>query len=193
MNEVKVIEDEGNRGSRPYRVMVNGTILLNRRGSHRRFETSFAALAAGTKDADLDSRRPLFIPLKGEYYDQFECGEKDTEYRPYGQRWNERTCPPGREVVLSRGYGKARRLRGTVAHFTKSEVVTRTSVWRSIYGTKYQYAACICIRLAPVEAAEVPVGMCPSPINGKTTVTECIAAGQCGCDERTHAVQTESR
>lgn len=90
---------------------------------------------------------PLFIPLKGEYYDQFASGQKDTEYRPYGPRWNERTCPVGREVVLSRGYGKQHRLRGTVDHFTVSKVVTQTDVWRRIYGTQYQVAACIRIRL----------------------------------------------
>jgi len=47
--------------------------------------------------------KPLFIPLKGEYFDQFQAGTKDTEYRVYGPRWNERTCAVGREVVLSRG------------------------------------------------------------------------------------------
>jgi hypothetical protein len=53
MNNVKVIEDEdGDRGSRPYRVMVNGTILINRRGSHRRFESSFTATIAGCKEVD---------------------------------------------------------------------------------------------------------------------------------------------
>ena len=93
--------------------------------------------------------KPLFIPLKGEFYDQFEKGQKDTEYRPFGPRWNERTCPVGREVVLSRGYGKAHRMRGTVTHFTTSTVITQTRLWRSIYGTKHSYAACIQIRVAP--------------------------------------------
>ncbi len=91
--------------------------------------------------------KPLFIPLKAEFFDQFSRGQKDTEYRPFGPRWNERTCPPGREVVLSRGYGKAHRLRGTVTHFTTSKVITQTRLWRSIYGTKHQYAACIRISL----------------------------------------------
>lgn len=61
--------------------------------------------------------RPLFIPLKAEYYRDFECGLKTTEYRRYGPRWNERTCKPGRSVVLSLGYAKRERLRGTVAAF----------------------------------------------------------------------------
>jgi len=45
---------------------------------------------------------PLFIPLKGEYFDAFARGEKRQEFRPWGKRWNERTCRIGRRVVLSR-------------------------------------------------------------------------------------------
>lgn len=36
--------------------------------------------------------KPLFIPLKKEYYEAFECGEKTVEYRAYGPWWNEKTC-----------------------------------------------------------------------------------------------------
>jgi hypothetical protein len=32
-------------------------------------------------------------------------GTKDTEYRLYGPRWNERTCSIGRPAVISKGYG----------------------------------------------------------------------------------------
>lgn len=66
--------------------------------------------------------KPLFIPLKGEHYDRFERGEKDTEYRQYGPRWNEQNCQPGRPVILSRGYGKRRRLTGTVEAFNRQRV-----------------------------------------------------------------------
>lgn len=92
--------------------------------------------------------KPLFIPLKGEFYDQFAKGEKSIEYRPYGPRWNERTCPVGREVVLSRGYGKAHRLQGAVTDFYLSKDITQTKLWRSIYGTKHHRAACICIAVS---------------------------------------------
>jgi hypothetical protein len=61
--------------------------------------------------------KPLFIPLKTEYYRDFECGMKTVEYRLYGPRWNERTCQPGRAVTLSLGYGKRERLHGIVAGF----------------------------------------------------------------------------
>lgn len=56
------------------------------------------------------SANPLFIPLNGHYYDLFESGNKDTEYRLNGKRWNLKTCFVGRQVILSRGYGKQNRL-----------------------------------------------------------------------------------
>jgi hypothetical protein len=61
--------------------------------------------------------KPLFIPLKAEYYNDFATGMKTTEYRIYGPRWNERVCRPGRPVTLSLGYGKRNRLHGTIAAF----------------------------------------------------------------------------
>lgn len=94
------------------------------------------------------SEKPLFIPLKGQWYNDFENGSKDTEYRLYGPRWNERTCRIGRPVILSYGYGKKRRMRGVVAGFYVSEAVTQTAAWRSCYpnstGAK---AACIRITI----------------------------------------------
>ena len=58
--------------------------------------------------------KPLFIPLKKEYFAQFEQGQKTAEYRLYGPRWNENTCLPGRPVTLSCGYGKQKRLKGSL-------------------------------------------------------------------------------
>ena len=63
--------------------------------------------------------KPLFIPLTGKYYDEFESGLKTIEFRKYGKRWNERTCRVGRAATLSYGYGKARRLFGVVFNFRK--------------------------------------------------------------------------
>lgn len=68
--------------------------------------------------------KPLFIPLKREYFDAFERGEKDTEYRIYGPRWNERVCSVGRPVVLSCGYGKQRRLEGVIREFRETTIGT---------------------------------------------------------------------
>lgn len=92
--------------------------------------------------------KPLFIPLKTEYFEAFRAGTKTVEYRPYGTRWNEGTCPPGREVVLSRGYGTLHRLRGRIAGFEISEDITATELWRSIYGDKYGLAACIHVSIS---------------------------------------------
>lgn len=61
--------------------------------------------------------KPLFIPLAAKWFEAFERGEKGEEYRINGPRWNAQTCRVGREVVLSYGYGKARRLTGRVSSF----------------------------------------------------------------------------
>lgn len=60
---------------------------------------------------------PLFIPLKTEFYEKFARGEKTSEFRLYGDRWNEDTCPIGRPVTLSKGYGAKYRLASTVKGF----------------------------------------------------------------------------
>ena len=67
--------------------------------------------------------KPLFIPLKREYFEEFATGKKTTEFRQYGPRWNERTCKVGRTVVLSLGYGKQRRLTGIITGFKKTPVL----------------------------------------------------------------------
>jgi hypothetical protein len=59
----------------------------------------------------------LFIPLKKEWYKEFENGTKTVEYRKHGPRWNERTCTIGRRAIISNGYGKQNRLEGTVKKF----------------------------------------------------------------------------
>lgn len=61
--------------------------------------------------------KPLFIPLKSEWFDAFASGKKKTEYRRLGGPWNAKTCSVGRTVVLSRGYGKQARLRGRIIAF----------------------------------------------------------------------------
>lgn len=94
--------------------------------------------------------KPLFIPLKSEFFEAFENGTKDTEYRPYGPRWNEKTCSIGRDVVLSYGYGKQRRLRGVVVGFEASYAPTWTDTWRKCYGDESKgKAACIRVMLTP--------------------------------------------
>lgn len=52
--------------------------------------------------------KPLFIPLRTEWFRKFEDGTKDTEYRAYGPRWNEKTCRVGRPATISHGYSGKR-------------------------------------------------------------------------------------
>jgi hypothetical protein len=66
------------------------------------------------------NEKPLFIPLKGEYYDQFLSGTKKKEFRIYGSRWNEKTCLIGRSVTISRGYGKKHRACGMITAFARN-------------------------------------------------------------------------
>lgn len=77
--------------------------------------------------------KPLFVPLKTEWFCAFKSGSKTTEYRLYGPRWNERTCVKGRAVTLSHGYSGAR-LRATVRghQLVKArDVPNATSIWHA--------------------------------------------------------------
>jgi hypothetical protein len=60
--------------------------------------------------------KPLFLPLKTEWFLKFQSGEKCWEYRAYGPRWNERTCTIGRSITISLGYTR-KRIAGTIAEF----------------------------------------------------------------------------
>ena len=95
--------------------------------------------------------RPLFIPLKAEFFDAFANGTKRDELRIYGPRWNERVCAVGRPVILSRGYGKHARLDGRIWNFKKQHGTTFGSTYRAslerIYGTLNLVVACISIEV----------------------------------------------
>ena len=91
--------------------------------------------------------KPLFIPLKREYFEAFKNGSKVEEFRPEGPRWNARTCAVGRPVVLSLGYGKSNRLTGVVAGYRASKEPTNSQAWRDCYGDRGGLAACIHIEL----------------------------------------------
>jgi len=57
--------------------------------------------------------RPLFIPLRRQWFDAFRDGSKRIEWRAYGPRWNRQTAFRGRHITLSLGYSGARLL-GTI-------------------------------------------------------------------------------
>lgn len=86
--------------------------------------------------------KPLFIPLKREYFEAFFSGEKRQEYRPWGPRWNDRTCVIGRPVVLSCGYGKGRRLCGEIVAILKHEAPEFLPGWKECYGSR-KGSACV--------------------------------------------------
>lgn len=86
----------------------------------------------------------LFVPLKTAYYEAFVDGSKTIEFRKYGQRWNERTCPVGRRVTISKGYGKQHRRDGVIVSFEKRQV--DSEAWIDCYGEPGT-AACIGIQL----------------------------------------------
>lgn len=92
--------------------------------------------------------KPLFIPLMKRYFEAFEKGDKCVEFRPYGPRWNERTCALGRKVTLSLGYGKARRLQGRVTSFRTDDRHDTIPGWLECYGKHdRRLVACIGITL----------------------------------------------
>ena len=93
--------------------------------------------------------KPLFVPLNTEYFEAFSDGRKREELRLYGPRWNEETCKPGREVVLSKGYGKHARLKGKIWKFKRQHGSlfgsTYKDVIKKVYGTLDVDIACISI------------------------------------------------
>lgn len=102
--------------------------------------------------------KPLFVPLKGVFFLQFEAGTKPNmeEYRPYGRRWNERVCWVGRPVTLRYGYN-GRSLHGVISGFRVSMDPTRTEAWAACgYAARYPGvpAACIKVNLLPDDQVE---------------------------------------
>lgn len=93
----------------------------------------------------------MFLPLKGEFYDQFIGGSKQEEFRIYGPRWNERTCPIGRPVVLSRGYGIRHRTNGVIVGFRTSIEPTKTEAWLKCYGEHSAGVLAACIKIQILE------------------------------------------
>jgi len=98
--------------------------------------------------------KPLFIPLKTEYYEAFADGSKREELRRYGPRWNERTCGVGRDVVLSKGYGKQHRMTGRIWKFNRQHGSTFGSTYKAailaVFGTLDIEIACISILVEPL-------------------------------------------
>ena len=108
--------------------------------------------------------KPMFIPLKTEYFEAFADGSKREELRRYGPRWNEKTCPVCRDVVLSKGYGKRHRMTGRIWKFKRQHGSTFGSTYRAaildVFGTLDIEIACIAIN--GLEPANVKVTGAPA-------------------------------
>lgn len=91
--------------------------------------------------------KPLFIPLRTEWFRGFEAGTKDTEYRAYGPRWNERTCRVGRKATISHGYSGAR-LERAIVGFKVLDWAEAPEAARAIYPDATYIAA---IHMPPSE------------------------------------------
>lgn len=64
--------------------------------------------------------KPKWTVVKLEYYRKIESGEQDCEIRPNNHRgWNAQEVYPGRDLMLSGGYGKKHRL---VRNITKAAI-----------------------------------------------------------------------
>lgn len=79
------------------------------------------------------SDKPLFIPLRKQWFDAFASGEKVEEYRPYGPRWNEKTLWIGRAAVIANGYSGPGRLNRVVAGLRKISAAEAPEAARAIY------------------------------------------------------------
>ena len=79
---------------------------------------------------------PIFIPLKGEYYNAFKNGHKRIEYRRVGRQFTQANCFPGREVTLSLGYGTRNRMKGTVVRSWIEHHDRPTGPIADCYGTE---------------------------------------------------------
>jgi len=91
--------------------------------------------------------RPLFIPLKTEYYEAFVSGEKIVEYRKYGPRWNAEVCKIGRKVIISKGYGKQNRKTGVISGFGRIQFKDAPPTVSDVYPLGEPDIAAIGIRL----------------------------------------------
>lgn len=86
--------------------------------------------------------KPLFVPLNSEHYDNFHNGSKTFELRQGPKRWNSKTVYTGRQVIISKGYGKQNRMNGNIGYTFRfcslfnllfhDSTIAKGSLWRQI-------------------------------------------------------------
>ena len=90
--------------------------------------------------------KPLFCPLRKEYYLQFKSGLKTTEYRAYGRGWNEKTCAIGRLINLSLGYN-GERLLAEIKNISIVDIADAPQVAIDLYAHRASKIICIDVNL----------------------------------------------
>ena len=84
---------------------------------------------------------------------------KKVEYRKHGARWNQATCETGRQVTLSKGYGKQNRLTGEILAFQTCKAFELDPHVRKglemIYKTLDFEIACIYIEVKKINILKV--------------------------------------
>jgi len=98
-----------------------------------------------TRNKTTKEKKPLFVPLKTEYFEAFVSGAKQEEFRPLGRGWNQRTCFAGRPVTISKGYGKKYRRDGFIIGVRIVDEPNDLPGWVECYG-KHR-APCIAIKI----------------------------------------------
>jgi hypothetical protein len=121
--------------------------------------------------------KPLFIPLMRWAFAAFSDGSKTTEFRPGGpgSPWNERTCPPGRPVILSLGYGRAFRRWAEVERFELLEAPPDPRAWALCYGDRPGPVAAIHLRVpGPKGSLEELSRLCAFPADPASPILGSI-------------------
>jgi hypothetical protein len=97
------------------------------------------------------SHEATFRPAQDQVLRGAKRDDKHSEHRLCRPRWNEKTCPPGRPILLSKGYGKQHSLQGVITEFLKRDAKTFGSTYRDsmlrLYGKLDKPTAEIRIKL----------------------------------------------
>lgn len=122
---------------------------------------------------DSKAEKPLFVPLKAEFYSAFVDGSKTIELRKHGQRWNATTCRIGRPVTISKGYGKRHRRSGVITSFAVGRTDYLRRDWIRVYGVQPCESARIGITLDVPELLQTPLFGAAGVI---ARMADCLAA-----------------
>lgn len=128
--------------------------------------------------------KPLFLPLVRWAFEAFCLGTKTTEYRPAhpSSPWNERTCRPGREVILSLGYGRTFRRWAEVERFEVLAAPPDPVAWARVYGDRPGPVAAIHLRVpGPKGTLEELARLCHFPLDPASPVLGAPWVSLCDC------------